>query len=154
MGAKDSFERHARQGVGPMMPGTGEPRPFESVNEAVFKQSPLAISDGLPRALEFRRKAESWFSFPYHCLMNVEYHPHERLTLTFSTHKVVLTGRNLESLYDGIRSQTRGRVEEMDRATQFATDEDEPEVHEIEVAKIGMGASRGPIVETTSPSSS
>ena len=127
MDKRDSFRRHAQRGPGA----------FESVNDATFRQSPIPISDGLPRSLEFRRKSESWFSFPYHCLMNVEYHPHDRLTLSFSTHRVVLKGRNLETVYEQIRAQSCARVEEMDRATQFATSEDDPEIATIEVTKPG-----------------
>lgn len=138
MDPKDIFERRSRRGIGPMEPAA--PRPsglFESVEEALLKRSPVRVTDGLPRALEFRRKTRSWFSFPYHCLMNLEYHPNDRLTLTFATHKVTLEGRNLASVYEGIRAQDCARVEEMDRATRLATADDEPEIHAIEVVELG-----------------
>lgn len=133
MDPRDAFERNGRRGVGPMERSSGRSGALESVQETVFKRTAVPVADALPRALEFRRKTKSWFSFPYHCLMNTEYHPHDRVVLTFSTHQVVLLGRNLQSVYDGIREQKHARIEEMDRATRLATAEEEPEIHTIEV---------------------
>lgn len=133
MDPKEVFERQARRPVGPMEPAPGKSGAFESVQETVFERLPVPIKDTLPRALEFRRTKDSWFSFPYHCLMGVEYFPHSRLVLSFSTHVVVVSGRNLEELYKSIRQQTAETVEEMDRATALATAEAELEVHAIAV---------------------
>ena len=119
-----------------MEPKPPEPGRLESVQEAIFERLPVPISDPLPRALEFRRKTESWFSFPYHCLMNVEYFPHDRLVLTFSTHRVAVSGRNLRKIYQAILKQSCERVEEMDRATRMATAEEEAEIHAIDVADL------------------
>lgn len=133
MDPKEVFERRARRGVGAMEPGPEAPGRFDSVNEAVFERAPLPILDPLPRLLEFQRKAESWFGFPYHCLMNLEYEPHERIVLTFSTHEVAILGRNLKSLYDEIVSQRCPAVIEMDRATALAATPAEFEVHRITI---------------------
>ncbi|MEM7408866.1 MAG: hypothetical protein AAF430_01360 [Myxococcota bacterium] len=132
MDPKELFERRSRKPVGPMEPASQPPGPMESVDEALFERLQLPIKE-LPRQLEFRRKTESWFSFPYHCLMGVEYFPHDRIVLTFTTHRVAVVGRNLERLYRGIRQQTADTVEEMDRATALATDEAELEIHGITI---------------------
>jgi hypothetical protein len=137
MDPKEVFDRRAKRGVGPMEPASKAPGPFDSVAESLFERVPLPIMDPLPRVLEFQRKTDSWFGFPYHCLMNLQYRPHDHLILTFSTHEVVVLGRNLKRLYEDVVSQKCASIVEMDRATALATSDDAFEVHRIQVEELG-----------------
>lgn len=142
MDPKEIFDRRARRGVGPMETAARAPGLLDSVNDVVFERAPLPILDPLPRILEFQRKSESWFGFPYHCLMNIEYQPHERLVLTFSTHEVVILGRNLKHLYDEIVSHKCACVVEMDRATALAASAADAEVNRILIEEVGARHAR------------
>lgn len=138
MDPKEVFERRAKRGVGSMAPGPAAAGALDSVTDAIFERAPMPVFDPLPRMLEFQRKAESWFSFPYHCLMNVEYRPHDQLVLTFSTHEVLVLGRNLKALYEDILNQRRGSIVEMDRATALAVADDGFEVRRIAIEEISQ----------------
>lgn len=137
MDRKDSFDESARPR---RTIGNPEKRGlFESVEESILARSPLPIADALPRAIEFQRKTESWFSFPYHCLMNIEYRPHDRITLGFSTHRVAIKGRSLEAVYEGLRTQSYERITESDRADALASVGSDAEVQSIEINELEWG---------------
>jgi len=134
MDPKDIFEQRARRDLGPLeQKGPLPAGPLESVDSEIYERLPLPIKDTLPRAIEFRRKTKSWFSFPYHCLMAAEYHPHDRLTLSFSTHLVVIKGRSLEPLYERIQAQNCARVSETDRATKLQAADTDTDIEKIDV---------------------
>lgn len=87
-----------------------------------------------PSAIEFRRKARSWFSFPYSYLVAVEYAPNgadsERdeeqkphVAAYFSGHKVRIFGSNLIGIYHGIRGGTLESVAEMDQSEVMAAED-------------------------------
>jgi len=78
---------------------------FESLETALFPLSPVPISDGLARSIEFRRKKGTWLSFPYHTMTAIEYTPHSRIDVSFGEKCVSVRGRNLESLYQGLLRQ-------------------------------------------------
>lgn len=96
---------------------------FESIETALFPVTPLPISDGLARSIEFRRKAGTWLSFPYHTMTAIEYTPNSRIDVTFGDKCISVRGRNLDSVYEGIRGQKLSRVCETDRADSLEADD-------------------------------
>lgn len=110
---------------------------FESVDESFGVPRPA-----LPSCIEFRRKVNSWFSFPYSYLVAVEFAvngseadttPH--VTAYFSGYAVRLFGSNLLGIYNGIRGGTLAAVAEMDQAEIMEAEETAPIVELIEIAE-------------------
>jgi len=132
MSAGDHFESNSRRGV----PWSTIGGFFESVNSSMFPIAPVRISNGFAQSIEFRRKTESWLSFPYHTLISCEYHPHSCIEIAFPTYRVKITGRNLQRLYDEIRLQQRSAIEEDLRSDQSTLDDSAPVVEFIEVATL------------------
>lgn len=122
-----------------MFGGAQTPGKLESTDEAWL---PKGISTG-STAIEFRRKARSWFSFPYSYLTAVEYAPNgteatvePHIAVQFSGHRVIVRGHNLASLYEQIRQCALPRLAEMDRSEIMAQGEAAAVVESIEIEEI------------------
>ena len=132
MDHKEGFEQRARRAFGPSEPGPDRPSSLTSMNEALFERLITPITETLPRTLEFRPKTGNWFSFPYHCLTSVEYRPHSEIRLSFTSHEVRVTGRDLARIYRDICAQNCESVVETERAEAFS-DETRGHVEMIQV---------------------
>ncbi|MGH0028957.1 MAG: hypothetical protein ACQGVC_04140 [Myxococcota bacterium] len=119
MDHKEGFEQRARRAFGPAEQPPERGGPLGSGSDALFERLVQPMAEALPRALEFRRKAGNWFSFPYHCLMSVEYKPHSEIRLRFTTHEVRVVGRDLTGLYQDICAQRCESAAETERAEAF-----------------------------------
>ena len=137
MDPKEVFERRSARGQNPAEPGQQEPKTSDTVPGSAYEGGMLPIAEPGPRMIEFQRKTEDWFAFSYFCLMNLQYRPHDRLVFTFSTHEVVVLGRNLKQLYDEVMSQSCEKIAETDRASAFAGGEVGFEVLQISIERLG-----------------
>lgn len=104
---------------------------FESIETALFPLTPVPISDGLARSVEFRRKTGTWLCFPYHTMTAIEYTPHSRIDVTFGEKCVSVRGRNLESIYRGVLQQRLHTIVEADRADSLEAAETQPAIDSI-----------------------